>query len=93
MDGEAFERPQFLAEELLALEGCLGRKSQFSLGVWPCIDCPYLSGWPLTVRAVLVRLIIKKKEVGMKLRMKMYWRTVGVEITKHITYMFKILQE
>lgn len=39
-----------------------GRKSEFSLGVWPCIDCPYLSGWPLTIRVALIRLTHHKKE-------------------------------
>lgn len=34
----------------------------WSLGVWPCIDCLYLSGWPLTEWAALIRLTNYKKE-------------------------------
>lgn len=28
------------AEELLAVDGCWGKKSHFSLGVWPLESCP-----------------------------------------------------
>lgn len=38
----------FLAEELLATDGCWGRESQFSSGIWPLRGYPFSSTGPDT---------------------------------------------
>lgn len=38
-------RPQTIAEELLAIAGCIGEESPFSARMWPLVGWPHFRGW------------------------------------------------
>lgn len=68
MEWEGLMRPPPLAEELLRVDGCWGRESQFSLRVYPPVGQPSSSGWlqtqGYTSSTYWTQWIIEKKEEG-----------------------------